>query len=112
MSAKSRILESRHSSKILTEMYVVDESFFLFIYLKKNLHEEECSSGDMLACGLENGAIWILHYITLDPLDEIPYKHSPVAVNRIVFTPDAEYMAYSVRKLDAFGVYFTSSIII
>lgn len=93
-------------------MYVVDESFFLFIYLKKNLHEEECSSGDMLACGLENGAIWILHYITLDPLDEIPYKHSPVAVNRIVFTPDAEYMAYSVRKLDAFGVYFTSSIII
>ncbi|XP_067205139.1 cilia- and flagella-associated protein 251-like isoform X1 [Linepithema humile] len=54
---------------------------------------------DMLACGLENGTIWILHYITLDPLDEIPYKHSSVAVNKIVFTPDAEYMAYSDNAL-------------
>jgi len=54
--------------------------------------------GDMLACGLENGAIWILHHITLDPVDEIPYKHSSTAVNKIVFTRCAEYMAYAVRK--------------
>jgi len=54
--------------------------------------------GDMLACGLENGAIWILHHITLDPVDEIPYKHSSTAVNKIAFTRCAEYMAYAVRK--------------
>ncbi|XP_025988257.2 cilia- and flagella-associated protein 251 [Solenopsis invicta] len=50
---------------------------------------------DMLVCGLENGALWILHHITLDPIDEIPYKHSSTAVNKIAFTRCAEYMAYA-----------------
>lgn len=52
----------------------------------------------MLVSGLENGAIWILHHITLDPIDEIPYKHSSTAINKITFTRCAEYMAYAVRK--------------
>ncbi|KAG5307000.1 CF251 protein, partial [Acromyrmex insinuator] len=54
---------------------------------------------DMLVCGLENGAIWILHHITLDPIDEIPYKHSSAAINKITFTRCAEYMAYADNAL-------------
>ncbi|KAG5322215.1 CF251 protein, partial [Pseudoatta argentina] len=54
---------------------------------------------DMLVCGLENGAIWILHHITLDPIDEIPYKHSSSAINKITFTRCAEYMAYADNAL-------------
>ncbi|KYN30405.1 WD repeat-containing protein 66 [Trachymyrmex septentrionalis] len=54
---------------------------------------------DMLVCGLENGAIWILHHITLDPIDEIPYKHSSTAINKIIFTRCAEYMAYTDNAL-------------
>ncbi|KAM0729005.1 Cilia and flagella-associated protein 251 [Formica fusca] len=50
---------------------------------------------DMLACGLENGAIWILHHVTLDPLEKIPYKHSSAAVNKIAFAQRADYMAYT-----------------
>lgn len=51
----------------------------------------------MLVCGLQNGAIWILHHITLNPIDEIPYKHSSTVVNKIAFTRCAEYMAYAVN---------------
>ncbi|EFN67126.1 WD repeat-containing protein 66 [Camponotus floridanus] len=58
-------------------------------------HGRDKPDGDMLACGLENGAIWILHHITLDPLEEIPYKHSSVAVNKIAFAHCADYMAYT-----------------
>ncbi|KYQ60114.1 WD repeat-containing protein 66 [Trachymyrmex zeteki] len=54
---------------------------------------------DMLVSGLENGAIWILHHITLDPIDEIPYKHSSTAINKITFTRCAEYMAYADNAL-------------
>lgn len=54
----------------------------------------------MLACGLENGALWILHHITLDLLNEIPYKHSAVAINKIIFSQCAKYMAYAVREFD------------
>ncbi|XP_019887805.1 cilia- and flagella-associated protein 251 isoform X2 [Ooceraea biroi] len=54
---------------------------------------------DMLVCGLENGAIWILHHITLQALDEIPYKHSSTAINKIAFTRCAEYMAYADNAL-------------
>jgi len=54
--------------------------------------------GDMLVCGLENGAIWILHHITLEVLDKIPYKHSHEAINKIAFAPCGEYMAYAVRS--------------
>lgn len=57
-------------------------------------------TGDMLACGLENGALWILHHITLDLLNEILYKHSIAAINKIIFTQCAEYMAYAVRELN------------
>lgn len=56
-------------------------------------------SGDMLACGLENGAIWILHHITLEPLDNTPYKHSSAAINKIIFTQCADYMAYAVSLI-------------
>nr|XP_034188780.1 cilia- and flagella-associated protein 251-like isoform X1 [Osmia lignaria] len=51
--------------------------------------------GDLLACGLENGVLWMLHPITLDPLDEIPYKHSAESIHKLIFTECAEYMAYS-----------------
>jgi hypothetical protein len=49
-------------------------------------------------CGLENGTIWILHHITLEVLDEIPYKHSHEAINKIAFARCGEYMAYVVRS--------------
>lgn len=52
----------------------------------------------MLVCGLENGAIWILHHVTLNPLEEIPYKHSSAAINKIAFAQCADYMAYTVKK--------------
>lgn len=54
----------------------------------------------MLACGLENGTLWILHHITLDLLNEIAYKHSIAAINKITFTQCAEYMAYAVREFN------------
>ncbi|XP_050454622.1 cilia- and flagella-associated protein 251-like isoform X1 [Cataglyphis hispanica] len=54
---------------------------------------------DMLVCGLENGAIWILHHITLNPLEDIPYKHSSAAVNKIAFAQCADYMAYADNAL-------------
>ncbi|XP_011708199.1 PREDICTED: WD repeat-containing protein 66-like [Wasmannia auropunctata] len=54
---------------------------------------------DMLVCGLENGAIWILHPITLDPIDETPYKHSSTAINKIAFARCTEYMAYADNAL-------------
>ncbi|XP_032685262.1 cilia- and flagella-associated protein 251-like isoform X3 [Odontomachus brunneus] len=54
---------------------------------------------DMLACGLENGALWILHHITLDLLSETLYKHSVAAINKIIFTQCAEYMAYTDNAL-------------
>ncbi|XP_076624821.1 cilia- and flagella-associated protein 251 [Colletes latitarsis] len=50
--------------------------------------------GDELACGLENGTLWLLHPITLEPLDEIPYKHSTESIVKLTFTECAEYMAY------------------
>ncbi|XP_012064007.1 PREDICTED: WD repeat-containing protein 66-like [Atta cephalotes] len=53
----------------------------------------------VLVCGLKNGALWILHHITLDPIDEIPYKHSSTAINKIIFTRCAEYMAYANNAL-------------
>lgn len=77
---------------------------WLFYYCKgrqENLHEKNAYLlGDMLVCGLENGAIWILHHITLDPIDEIPYKHSSTAINKVAFTRCAEYMAYAVKRLN------------
>ncbi|XP_014483029.1 PREDICTED: WD repeat-containing protein 66-like [Dinoponera quadriceps] len=54
---------------------------------------------DMLTCGLENGALWILHHITLDLLNETPYKHSATAINKITFTQCAGYMAYADNAL-------------
>lgn len=54
----------------------------------------------MLVCGLENGALWILHHITLDLLHETPYKHSAAAINKIIFSQCAKYMAYAVREFD------------
>lgn len=50
----------------------------------------------MLACGLENGALWMLHHVTLEVLDEIPYKHSSEAIRMIAFARCAEYMACAV----------------
>lgn len=77
---------------------------------KENLHEKNAYLllGDMLVCGLENGAIWILHHITLDPIDQISYKHSSTAVNKIAFTRCAEYMAYAVRKFYCSAVHFAN----
>lgn len=60
----------------------------------------------MLVCGLENGAIWILHHITLEPLDETPYKHSAAAINKITFTQCGEYLAYTVRESSTASYYF------
>ncbi|XP_076245455.1 cilia- and flagella-associated protein 251 [Calliopsis andreniformis] len=54
---------------------------------------------DILACGLENGILWMLHPITLEPLDEIPYKHSRESIVKLIFTQCAEYMAYSDNTL-------------
>ncbi|XP_054001995.1 cilia- and flagella-associated protein 251-like [Hylaeus anthracinus] len=54
---------------------------------------------DELACGLDNGTLWLLHPITLEPLDEIPYKHSTESIVKLTFTECAEYMAYSDNTL-------------
>ncbi|XP_020282055.1 WD repeat-containing protein 66-like isoform X2 [Pseudomyrmex gracilis] len=61
--------------------------------------EPEFISGDLVVCGLENGAMWILHHITLDPLDEIPYKHSSAAISKIAFGRCSEWMAYADDEL-------------
>nr|XP_012138941.1 PREDICTED: WD repeat-containing protein 66-like [Megachile rotundata] len=55
--------------------------------------------GDLLACGLENGTLWMLHPVTLDPLDRNPYKHSSESIQKLVFTECGEYMAYSDNTL-------------
>jgi len=76
------------------------QCLFIIVKEEKEIHEKNVYYflGDMLVCGLKNGALWILHHITLDPIDEIPYKHSSTAINKIIFTRCAEYMAYAVRN--------------
>lgn len=106
LSAKPRVLEGRYSSKVLAKVYVPMNLQCLFIKRRRKKEKKILLEnfylflGDMLVCGLENGAFWILHHITLDPIDEIPYKHSSTAVNKVAFTPCAKYMAYAVKKLD------------
>ncbi|KYN14140.1 WD repeat-containing protein 66, partial [Trachymyrmex cornetzi] len=97
----------RHPVAIVTSMDSHSESNYMVVGdAQGTVHlynHEKCvlitSKSDMLVCGLENGAIWILHHITLDPIDEIPYKHSSTAINKITFTRCAEYMAYADNAL-------------
>ncbi|KOX75404.1 WD repeat-containing protein 66 [Melipona quadrifasciata] len=51
--------------------------------------------GDLIACGLENGTVWMLHPITLESLDKNPYKHSTQSILQFAFTECEEYMAYT-----------------
>ncbi|XP_071860274.1 cilia- and flagella-associated protein 251 isoform X2 [Bombus fervidus] len=55
--------------------------------------------GNLLACGLENGALWMLHPLTLEPLDKNPYKHSTESILKLAFTECGEYMAYADNTL-------------
>ncbi|XP_076477524.1 LOW QUALITY PROTEIN: cilia- and flagella-associated protein 251 [Bombus vancouverensis nearcticus] len=55
--------------------------------------------GNLLACGLENGALWMLHPLTLEPLDKNPYKHSTESILKLAFTECEEYMAYADNAL-------------
>lgn len=54
--------------------------------------------GDMLVCGLENGTLWMLHPITLEPIDKNPYKHSMQSIHKLAFSDCGEYLAYAVNK--------------
>ncbi|KAG7208977.1 hypothetical protein KM043_015145 [Ampulex compressa] len=54
---------------------------------------------DMLVCGLENGALWMLHPISLEPLDNTPYKHSSESILKLDFSEGAWYMAYADNAL-------------
>ncbi|XP_043588882.1 cilia- and flagella-associated protein 251-like isoform X2 [Bombus pyrosoma] len=56
-------------------------------------------TGNLLACGLENGALWMLHPLTLEPLDKNPYKHSTESILKLAFTECGEYMAYADNTL-------------
>ncbi|KYM94219.1 WD repeat-containing protein 66 [Cyphomyrmex costatus] len=100
----------RHPAAIVTSMDSHPESNYvvvgdvhgtvhLYNYEKCTLLISRSIPRDMLVCGLKNGAIWILHHITLDPIDEIPYKHSSTAISKITFTRCAEYMAYADNAL-------------
>lgn len=53
----------------------------------------------MIACGMENGALWIIHPDTLEPMDPIPYKHSSLSIVRIEFSLDTQFLGYSVIKM-------------
>lgn len=53
----------------------------------------------MLACGLENGSLWMLHPITLEPIDKNPYKHSMQSIHKLAFSDCGEYLAYAVNKI-------------
>lgn len=39
----------------------------------------------------------MLHPVTLEPLDDLPYKHSSESIIKLIFTECGEYMAYSVN---------------
>ncbi|XP_017757686.1 PREDICTED: WD repeat-containing protein 66-like [Eufriesea mexicana] len=54
---------------------------------------------DLLVCGLENGILWMLHPITLEPIDPNPYKHSTESILQLAFTECEEYMAYADNTL-------------
>ncbi|CAK9820447.1 Cilia- and flagella-associated protein 251 [Anthophora plagiata] len=56
-------------------------------------------TADLLACGLQNGTLWMLHPITLEPLDKNPYKHSTESILKLAFTECGEYMAYADNTL-------------
>ncbi|XP_014616902.1 PREDICTED: WD repeat-containing protein 66-like [Polistes canadensis] len=56
-------------------------------------------SGDLLICGMENGTLWVLNPLTLELLDEFPYKHSSQAIRIVAFAKCSTYMAYSVKYL-------------
>ncbi|XP_031363874.1 cilia- and flagella-associated protein 251-like [Apis dorsata] len=55
--------------------------------------------GDILACGLENGSLWMLHPITLEPIDKNPYKHSMQSIHKLAFSDCGEYLAYADNTL-------------
>ncbi|XP_011063471.1 PREDICTED: LOW QUALITY PROTEIN: WD repeat-containing protein 66-like [Acromyrmex echinatior] len=104
VDVKSKLyFESLIKKYLYIEMMYINGSSMSFYYYKgrkgNSRKEYLFFLGDMLVCGLENGAIWILHHITLDPIDEIPYKHSSAAINKITFTRCAEYMAYADNAL-------------
>ncbi|XP_015177517.1 PREDICTED: WD repeat-containing protein 66-like [Polistes dominula] len=52
-------------------------------------------TSDLLICGMENGTLWVLNPLTLELLDEFPYKHSSQAIRIVAFTKCSTYMAYS-----------------
>ncbi|KAF7417468.1 hypothetical protein HZH68_000121 [Vespula germanica] len=52
-------------------------------------------TSDLLICGMENGTLWVLHPLTLELLDEFPYKHSSQSIRNVAFTKCSTYMAYS-----------------
>ncbi|XP_048508015.1 cilia- and flagella-associated protein 251-like isoform X1 [Athalia rosae] len=64
-------------------------------------------NGRELACGMQSGALWILHPDTLDAEWEIPFKHSSRSLLDIVFSENSDYMAYRVRSTVSTGVTWT-----
>ncbi|XP_047368244.1 cilia- and flagella-associated protein 251-like [Vespa velutina] len=56
-------------------------------------------TSDLLICGMENGTLWVLHPLTLELLDEFPYKHSSQSIRIVAFTKCSTYMAYSVKQV-------------
>lgn len=50
---------------------------------------------------MENGTLWVLHPLTLELLDEFPYKHSSQSIRNVAFSKCSTYMAYSVKYIFA-----------
>ncbi|XP_043498288.1 cilia- and flagella-associated protein 251-like [Polistes fuscatus] len=48
---------------------------------------------------MENGTLWVLNPLTLELLDEFPYKHSSQAIRIVAFAKCSTYMAYSDDSL-------------
>ncbi|XP_060813942.1 cilia- and flagella-associated protein 251-like [Bombus pascuorum] len=74
----------------------------IFKYTDRTIFNVKCFDdfqGNLLACGLENGALWMLHPLTLEPLDKNPYKHSTESILKLAFTECGEYMAYADNTL-------------
>ena len=72
-------------------------TLYIFIEIESVFNVKHFNVGDLIACGLENGTVWMLHPITLEPLDENPYKHSTQSILQFAFTECEEYMAYAVN---------------
>ncbi|XP_046744933.1 cilia- and flagella-associated protein 251-like [Diprion similis] len=67
------------------------------------------SPGRELACGMQSGVLWILNPSTLDPEDELPFKHSSKSLLDIIYSEKSDFMAYRDDNMTVGAFHYAAS---